>query len=132
MRTFPFWTVPFVNVRTVAFRMRMASALAVTAATPNAARLQFGVEDKVGPSSVGKSAGLVLFDQHPLLNYSKALKVWIDGHEYFDRDKDLETRPKFQDERKKLLEKENAERPNGNRDRTRQTAGPLGAREESK
>ena len=52
---------------------------------------QLGVEDKVGSIEVGKSADLVLFDQHPLSNYSKALKVWIDGHEYFDRDKDLET-----------------------------------------
>jgi imidazolonepropionase-like amidohydrolase len=92
---------------------------------------QLGIEDKVGSIEVGKSADLVLFDQHPLSNYSKALKVWIDGHEYFDRDKDLETRPKFQDEKKKLLEKENTERPNGIRDRTRPTARALDAGEES-
>ncbi len=68
---------------------------------------QLGVEDKVGSIEVGKSADLVLFDQHPLSNASKPLKVWIDGHEYFDRDKDLEIRGKFQADKKILLDKEN-------------------------
>lgn len=54
---------------------------------------------------MGKSADLVLFDQHPLSNFSKPLKVWIDGREYFDRDKDLETRPEFQQRKKALEEK---------------------------
>src|SRR5437870_2066779 len=49
---------------------------------------QLAIDDKVGSIEVGKSADLVLFDKHPLSTYSKALKVWIDGHEYFDRDKD--------------------------------------------
>ena len=70
---------------------------------------QLGIDDKVGSIEVGKSADLVLFDKHPLSNYSKALRVWIDGHEYFDRDKDLETRPKFEQQKKTLLDKENAQ-----------------------
>lgn len=69
---------------------------------------QLGIDDQVGSIEVGKSADLVLFDQHPLSNYSKALKVWIDGHEYFDRDRDLENRPKFEQRKKELLDKENA------------------------
>lgn len=73
---------------------------------------QLGIDDKVGSIEVGKSADLVLFDQDPLSNYSKALKVWIDGHEYFDREKDLETRPKFEQRKKELLEKEK-EKPAG-------------------
>ena len=56
---------------------------------------QLGIDDKVGSIEVGKSADLALFDKHPLSGYSKALKVWIDGHEYFDRGKDVETRPDF-------------------------------------
>ncbi|MBV9611676.1 MAG: amidohydrolase [Acidobacteriaceae bacterium] len=70
---------------------------------------QLGIDDKVGSIEVGKSADLVLFDRHPLSNYSKALRVWIDGHEYFDRDRDLETRPKFEQQKKVLLDKENAQ-----------------------
>jgi imidazolonepropionase-like amidohydrolase len=69
---------------------------------------QLGIDDQVGSIEVGKSADLVLYDQHPLSNYSKALKVWIDGHEYFDRDRDLENRPKFEQRKKELLDKENA------------------------
>ncbi len=74
---------------------------------------QLGIDDKVGSIEVGKSADLVLFDKHPLSNYSKPLKVWIDGHEYFDRDKDLETRPKFERDKKMLLDKENAQNTRG-------------------
>ncbi|MBV8827702.1 MAG: amidohydrolase family protein [Acidobacteriaceae bacterium] len=70
---------------------------------------QLGIDDKVGSIEVGKSADLVLFDQHPLSGYSKPLKVWIDGHEYFDRDRDLETRPKFEQQKKALMDKLNAE-----------------------
>jgi len=69
---------------------------------------QLGIDDKVGSIEVGKSGDLVLFDQDPLSNYSKVLKVWIDGHEYFDRGKDLETRGQFEQRKKVLLDKENA------------------------
>jgi imidazolonepropionase-like amidohydrolase len=68
---------------------------------------QLGIDDKVGSIEVGKSADLVLFDQHPLSGYSKPLKVWIDGHEYFDRGKDIETRPDFEKRKKELEEKYN-------------------------
>ena len=84
---------------------------------------QLGIDDKVGSIEVGKSADLVLFDRNPLSNYSKALKVWIDGHKYFDREKDLETRPKFQSEKKKLIEKEAVEQPGK---RERQQGGATG------
>lgn len=70
---------------------------------------QLGIDDKVGSIEVGKSADLVLFDQHPLSNFSKVLKVWIDGHEYFDRDKDLAARAEFEAKKKGLIDKENAE-----------------------
>ena len=70
---------------------------------------QLGIDDKVGSIEVGKSADLVLFDQHPLSGYSKPLKVWIDGHQYFDRDKDLEMRPGFEQQKKALQEKQSAE-----------------------
>jgi len=52
----------------------------------------------------------VLYDGHPLSNFSKVLKVWIDGHEYFDRDQDLANRPKREAEKKALVEKAGKER----------------------
>ena len=72
---------------------------------------QLGIDDKVGSIEVGKSADLVLFDKHPLSGFSKPQKVWIDGHEYFDREKDIETRPEFEKKKKALQDKEAAAQP---------------------
>lgn len=72
-----------------------------------------GIDDKVGSIEVGKSGDLVLFDKHPLDNYSKVLKVWIDGHEYFDRDKDLAMRPELEQKKKALEDKEKAAQKTG-------------------
>ena len=88
--------------------MNPTEALAMVTINP---AKQLGIDDKVGSIEVGKSADLALFDQDPLSNYSKCLRVWIDGHEYFDRDKDLETRPKFEQQKKQLLDKEKAQEP---------------------
>jgi imidazolonepropionase-like amidohydrolase len=90
----------------------MSPAEALAMVTINPAK-QLGIDDKVGSIEVGKSADLALFDQDPLSNYSKCLKVWIDGHEYFDRDRDLETRPKFNEQKKQLLDKEKAQEQKG-------------------
>lgn len=92
--------------------MNATEALAMVTINP---AKQLGIDDKVGSIEVGKSADLALFDQDPLSNYSKCLKVWIDGHQYFDRDKDLETRPKFNERKKELLDKEKAEAEAGQR-----------------
>jgi imidazolonepropionase-like amidohydrolase len=69
---------------------------------------QLGIDNTVGSIEVGKSADLVLFDRDPLSNYSKPLKVWIDGNEYFDRDRDLQARVEFGKQKKALLDKEAA------------------------
>jgi imidazolonepropionase-like amidohydrolase len=84
----------------------LSEAEALALVTINPAR-QLGIDDKVGSIEAGKSADLALYDGHPLSNYSKALRVWIDGHEYFDRDKDLEKRPDFERRKKALEEKDN-------------------------
>lgn len=78
---------------------------ALSLVTINPAK-QLGIDDKTGSIEVGKSADLVLFDKHPLDNYSKVLKTWIDGNLYFDRDKDLTERNEFQRKKKELLDKE--------------------------
>jgi imidazolonepropionase-like amidohydrolase len=76
---------------------------------------QLGIDDKVGSIEVGKSADLVLFDKHPLSGFSKPQKVWIDGHEYFDREKDIETRTEFEKKKKALEDKEAAAAAQGKR-----------------
>lgn len=80
---------------------------ALSMVTINPAK-QLGIDDKVGSIEVGKSGDLVLFDKHPLSNYSKVLNVWIDGHEYFDRDKDFEMRKELEQKKKALMDKEKA------------------------
>lgn len=86
----------------------MTEQQALAMVTINPAK-QLGIDDKVGSIEVGKSADLVLFDQHPLSNFSKVLAVWIDGHKYFDRAQDLAARADFAAKKKALLEKENTQ-----------------------
>lgn len=85
----------------------MTEDQALAMVTINPAK-QLGIDDKVGSIEVGKSGDLVLYDQHPLSNYSKVLKVWIDGHQYFDRDQDLKDRAQLAAKKKDLLDKEKA------------------------
>jgi imidazolonepropionase-like amidohydrolase len=48
----------------------------------------------VGSIEAGKVADLVVYDKHPLSNYAKVQKVFIDGEMYFDRDQDVAERPR--------------------------------------
>ena len=66
---------------------------------------QLSIDKRVGSLEVGKDADVLLYDAHPLSNFSKVEKVWIDGHEYFNRDQDVESRPKKAIEKKALSDK---------------------------
>ena len=70
---------------------------------------QLMIDKKVGSLEVGKDADVLLYDGHPLSNFSKVTKVWIDGHEYFDMDQDVQDRPKKEAEKKALVTKAAAE-----------------------
>jgi imidazolonepropionase-like amidohydrolase len=67
---------------------------------------QLGIENRVGSIEPGKDADLVLYDKNPLSNYAKVQRVWIDGAQYFDRDKDISERALKEARKKGLLEKE--------------------------
>jgi imidazolonepropionase-like amidohydrolase len=67
---------------------------------------QLAIDGKVGSIEVGKDADLALFDKHPLSNYAKVDKVFIDGQEYFDRERDLADRAKKDADKKTLIDKE--------------------------
>ena len=66
---------------------------------------QLELEARVGSIEAGKDADLTMFDGHPLSNYAKVQKVFIDGQLYFDRQKDLAQRAERDIRRKALLEK---------------------------
>jgi imidazolonepropionase-like amidohydrolase len=78
---------------------------ALSLVTINPAK-QLMIDNRVGSIEAGKDADIVIFDKHPLSNYAKVQKVFIDGQIYFDRDKDLADRPVRESEKKKLLDKE--------------------------
>ncbi|MES1257091.1 MAG: amidohydrolase [Acidobacteriota bacterium] len=77
---------------------------ALSLITINPAR-QLAIDQRVGSLEVGKDADVLLYDGHPLSNFSKVEKAWIDGHEYFDRDQDMDSRSKKAIEKKALTEK---------------------------
>ena len=70
---------------------------------------QLEIDNRVGSIEAGKDADLAIFDKHPLSNYAKVDKVFIDGQLYFDRASDLAERPALEAEKKKLIEKEKEE-----------------------
>jgi imidazolonepropionase-like amidohydrolase len=72
---------------------------------------QLGIDNRVGSIEPGKDADLVLYDKNPLSNYTKVQRVWIDGVQYFDRDKDISDRAAKEARRKGLLEKEKQQTP---------------------
>jgi imidazolonepropionase-like amidohydrolase len=78
---------------------------AISLITINPAR-QLAIDNRVGSIEVGKDADLAIFDKHPLSNFAKVEKVYIDGELYFDRNKDVAERSLHDAEKKKLLDKE--------------------------
>ncbi|HEY3738533.1 MAG TPA: amidohydrolase [Bryobacteraceae bacterium] len=70
---------------------------------------QLAIDNRVGSIETGKDADLVLYDKNPLSNYTKVQKVWIDGNQYFDRDKDVSGRAALAAEKKSLEDKEKEE-----------------------
>jgi len=67
--------------------------------------IQLHVQDKVGSLEPGKDADFVIWNGHPLSNYSLAEQTWIDGRKYFDRAADLAARKQLADERAALIAK---------------------------
>lgn len=67
---------------------------------------QLAIDNRVGSIEPGKDADLVIYDKHPLSNYAKVQKVFIDGQLYFDRDQDMSERARKAERRKALHEKQ--------------------------
>jgi imidazolonepropionase-like amidohydrolase len=85
--------------------MNETEALAMVTINP---AKQLGIDKTVGSIEVGKDADLVLYDGFPMSDFAKVQKVWIDGAQYFDRDKEIAAQATKEAEKKKLLDKEKA------------------------
>jgi imidazolonepropionase-like amidohydrolase len=81
---------------------------ALATITLNPAR-QLQIDNRVGSIEPGKDADLVMYDRHPLSNYAKVQKVFIDGDVYFDREQDMSGRNPRETRRKVLLEQQRKE-----------------------
>jgi imidazolonepropionase-like amidohydrolase len=68
--------------------------------------IQLGIDNRVGSIDVGKDADLVIYNHDPLSVYAVAQKTLIDGQVYFDRERDLASRPALEKEKQALLDKE--------------------------
>lgn len=68
--------------------------------------IQLGIENRVGSIDVGKDADLVIYNHDPLSVYAVAQKTLIDGQVYFDRQRDIASRPALEKEKQALLDKE--------------------------
>jgi imidazolonepropionase-like amidohydrolase len=77
---------------------------ALSTITINPAK-QLRIDHRVGSIEVGKDADMVLYDGHPLSDFSKVTRVLIDGQVYFDRDKDLSERPEKAKAKQMLITK---------------------------
>ena len=68
----------------------MTETQALSMITINPAR-QLGVADQVGSIEVGKDADIVIFDRHPLDNFSIPQKTYVDGKLYTSISRETES-----------------------------------------
>jgi imidazolonepropionase-like amidohydrolase len=77
--------------------------------TLNPAKL-LHIDNRVGSIKEGKDADVVLWTDHPLSIYAKAVQTYIDGTLYFDADRDLKLRAVIETERARLINKMTGEK----------------------
>ncbi|MBL7871663.1 MAG: amidohydrolase family protein [Cyclobacteriaceae bacterium] len=63
------------------------------------------LDNQMGSIKAGKSADVVLWNDHPLSVYAKPLKTIIDGKVYFDVEKDEQNNKALESERARIIQK---------------------------
>jgi imidazolonepropionase-like amidohydrolase len=71
------------------------------------------VDDRVGSLKPGKDGDVVVWSDHPLSIYAKALYTIVDGTIYFDREKDEQMQKQIDSERNRLVKKMIGEKQKG-------------------
>ena len=66
---------------------------------------QLRIDDRVGSIAIGKDADLVLWNGHPLSNFTKVQQTWIDGRKYFDHLEDAKAQTLVKQQRFALIQK---------------------------
>src|SRR5260221_10006674 len=68
--------------------------------------MQLGIDKRVGTIDVGKDADLAIYNHDPMSAYAVVQKTLIDGHVYFDRQRDIAERAEREKKKKALIDKE--------------------------
>ena len=84
-------------------RTGLTEAQALSLVTSNPAKI-LKIDDRVGSLEVGKDADFVIWDGHPLSQFTRAEQTWIDGRRFFSLDEDAELREQIQNERAQLIQ----------------------------
>ena len=71
---------------------------------------QLRIDARTGSLEPGKDADFVIWNGHPLSNYSTVKQTWIEGRKYFDRVEDAEARKTFAAQHQALVQKALPER----------------------
>jgi imidazolonepropionase-like amidohydrolase len=64
----------------------------------------FGVEDRIGSLQPGMDADFVIWNGHPLSQFTLAEQTWIDGRKYFDLEEDARLQQQVERERAQLIQ----------------------------
>jgi imidazolonepropionase-like amidohydrolase len=64
----------------------------------------FGVDDRIGSLQPGLDADFVIWNGHPLSQFTLAEQTWVDGRKYFDMQEDARMREQVAQERARLIQ----------------------------
>jgi imidazolonepropionase-like amidohydrolase len=66
---------------------------------------QLGIDQYVGSLEKGKNGDFVIWSDNPLSSYTHCEQTWIEGTQYFSKERDAEMRNRIADERNMLIQK---------------------------
>ncbi len=83
-------------------RLTKQQALAFVTINP---AIQLGIDSTVGSLEAGKDADLAIWSRDPLNNFTRCIATYIDGREYFSKQRDLELREANAAHRTRIIQK---------------------------
>ncbi len=84
-------------------RTGLTEEQALSLVTDQAAKV-VAIDDQVGSLEPGKDGDFVIWNAHPLSQFTKAEQTWIDGRRYFSLEEDAQLRDQIQRERNQLIQ----------------------------
>jgi len=76
---------------------------ALSLVTNNTAKV-LRIDDRIGSLEPGKDADFVIWNGHPLSQFTRAEQTWVDGRKYFDIEEDRVLREQVAEERARLIQ----------------------------